>query len=249
MVFCSNKLFKIMDDNDQQISSSGDDKNGLSDIVGHSPTMSDHDGQRPTLSPTENWLTTEEIVLRLADQFGVKRDRRSAERYCQKGKIKAFFDDAQNIWFAEQGSVDLLGAQLKEIQDRREETVGVSSDDKSKSQRANEQTNQNLKQTVDTDGDGVYELRAKVTQLETEVKVKSELINHLQTAREKDRDRFIELASETGEVKAEVKHLQAMLQITDGSEKSGNSDTIGSEKIISHDPANDQPEDSYPDQE
>jgi hypothetical protein len=53
-------------------------------------------------------------------------------------------------------------------------------------------------------------------QLEFEVKSKSEIINHLQSAREKDRDRFIELASESGEYKAEVKQLRTTLQLTDG---------------------------------
>ena len=93
------------------------------DDDGQSRTMSDTVGQRPTLSPTDgDWLTTDKIVLRLAEKFGVHRDRRSAERYCQNEKVKAFFDDAQNIWFAEQESVDRLGAQLKEIQDRQEKS-------------------------------------------------------------------------------------------------------------------------------
>ena len=83
------------------------------------PTMSDSVGQSLNDETDKTWLTTEELVYRLADKHYVKRDQRSAERYCQNGKIKAFIDDAQGIWFAEQTRVDTIGAQLKEFQERK----------------------------------------------------------------------------------------------------------------------------------
>ena len=187
------------------------------DDDGQSRTMSDTVGQRPALSPTDgDWLTTDKIVLRLAEKFNVHRDRRSAERYCQSEKVKAFFDDAQNIWFAEQESVDRLGAQLKEIQDRQEKSSATTVD---KPEPADtEPKNQPSQETrSEQQTDEVYELRAKLVQLEAEVKIKSAMIDQLNTHREKDRGRFIELATETGETKAEVKHLQSLLQLGDGS--------------------------------
>ena len=187
------------------------------DDDGQSRTMSDTVGQRPALSPTDgDWLTTDKIVLRLAEKFGVHRDRRSAERYCQNEKVKAFFDDAQNIWFAEQESVDRLGAQLKEIQDRQEKSSATTAD---KPEPADtEPENQPLQGSrSEQQTDEVYELRAKLVQLEAEVRIKSSMIDQLNTHREKDRERFIELATETGETKAEVKHLQSLLQLGDGS--------------------------------
>ena len=129
-------------------------------------------------------------------------------------------DDAQGIWFAEQSSVDILGAQLKEFQERK--PVGNRSEtitDPAPQQRSGTDASENHSsiQTGQAESHtNVHELRAKVVELEFEVKAKSEVINHLQSAREKDRDRFIELASETGEYKAEVKQLRGTLQITDG---------------------------------
>ena len=190
------------------------------DSVGHERTMSDNVGQGFNDEPDKTWLTTEELVNRLADKHDVKRDRRSAERYCQKGKVKAFMDDAQGIWFAEQSSVDILGAQLKEFQERkpvgnRSETIADPAPQQGSGTDASE--NHSSNQTGQAESHtNVHELRAKVVELEFEVKAKSEVINHLQSAREKDRDRFIELASETGEYKAEVKQLRGTLQITDG---------------------------------
>jgi hypothetical protein len=206
------------------------DENLSSDNVGHVPTLTDTDGLSRTMSDNvaqaktsdnnEVWLTTDEIVQRLSEKFTVKRDRRSAERYCNSGKVKAFLDDAQGIWFAEQSSVDILGAQLLEIHNRKYQggqgTVSKTEQDKSNQDNNDaENSNQNA---VERKGKqiSIHDLRAQVMQLEFEVKSKTEIINHLQSAREKDRDRFIELASESGEYKAETKHLRATLQLTDG---------------------------------
>ena len=189
------------------------------DSVGHGRTMSDGVGENSNYEPDKTWLTTEEFVNRLVDKHDVKRDRRSAERYCQNGKVKAFMDDAQGIWFAEQSSVDILGAQLKEFQERRRvgsrsETITESAPQSENKTAASDNYATKPHKQAETHAN-VHDLRAKVVELEFEVKAKSEVINHLQSAREKDRDRFIELASETGGYKAEVKQLRATLQLTD----------------------------------
>jgi hypothetical protein len=192
----------------------------VSDSVRPSPSSSDSVGHSADSSLNEVWLTTDEIVQRLFDKFDVKRDRRSAERYCHSGKVKAFLDDAQGIWFAEQSSVDILAAQLLEIQNRRGQ--GYQSATKESGQERDSLDENSAKDLRQGSGDreaiqsGLHDLRAQVMQLEFEVKSKSEIINHLQSAREKDRDRFIELASESGEYKAEVKQLRATLQLADG---------------------------------
>ncbi len=78
----------------------------MSGSVRPDPSLSDNDGQSNS-GADEIWLTTDQIVQRLSDKFDVKRDRRSAERYCNSGKVRAFLDDAQGIWFAEQSSVGI----------------------------------------------------------------------------------------------------------------------------------------------
>ncbi len=200
-----------------------------SDDVGHVPPESDNVRPNPSLSDTvgqnnsdtdEIWLTTDQIVQRLSDRFGVNRDRRSAERYCNSGKVRAFLDDAQGIWFAEQSSVDILAAQLLEIQNRRNpDRQGTVPEPNQENNQTNSSAPENPKQASESrkeDQLDVHDLRAKVMQLEFEVKSKSDIINHLQSAREKDRDKFIELATETGEYKAELKQLNSVLQLTDG---------------------------------
>src|ERR671916_2354170 len=97
-----------------------------SDLARPEPTMTDQDGQRPTLSSVrreEYNLTTRE-ALQLFEDAGLPRNQRSIERYCADGKLDAFLDSDEQRYYISRASVERLIGQLQEIK-ARHEAVGV----------------------------------------------------------------------------------------------------------------------------
>jgi hypothetical protein len=92
----------------------------MSDTVRPSPTMSDHDGQRPTMSATrsdQHTMTTTEVV-QLFDSSALPREKRSIERYCEQGKLDCFKDPDELRYYVTRTSAEKLIGHLKELKER-----------------------------------------------------------------------------------------------------------------------------------
>jgi uncharacterized protein (DUF1778 family) len=95
----------------------------MSDSVRPSPTQSDHDGQRPTMSATRSdhhTMTTTEVV-KLFEESGLPREKRSIERYCEAGKLDCFKDPDEMRYYITQESAEKLIGHLKELQARHQQ--------------------------------------------------------------------------------------------------------------------------------
>src|SRR3712207_4571983 len=91
-----------------------------SDNVRPSPTQSDHDGQRPTVSATrsdQHTMTTTEVV-KLFEESGLPREKRSIERYCEAGKLDCFKDPDEMRYYVTHASAEKLIGHLKELKER-----------------------------------------------------------------------------------------------------------------------------------
>jgi hypothetical protein len=94
----------------------------MTDIVGHSPTTTDRDGQGPTVSSAiktaTHTFTTHDAVGMLTN-LGVARTQRSIERYCNNGSLDCFYDDDIRQNYITPESIERLAAYLKEIAARK----------------------------------------------------------------------------------------------------------------------------------
>ena len=91
-----------------------------SDNVRPSPTQSDHDGLRPTLSATRSdhhTMTTSEVV-KLFEESGLPREKRSIERYCEAHKLDCFKDPDEMRYYITQASAEKLIGHLRELKER-----------------------------------------------------------------------------------------------------------------------------------
>ena len=95
----------------------------MSDSDRPSPTLSDHDGQRPTMSATrsdQHTMTTTEVV-KLFEEAGLPREKRSIERYCEAGKLDCFKDPDEMRYYITRTSAEKLIGHLKEIKARHQQ--------------------------------------------------------------------------------------------------------------------------------
>src|SRR5437588_7891784 len=86
--------------------------------------MSDHDGQRPTMSATrsdQHTMTTSEVV-KLFEEATLPREKRSIERYCEQGKLDCFKDPDEMRYYITRASADRLIGHLKELKERHEQS-------------------------------------------------------------------------------------------------------------------------------
>lgn len=101
----------------------------MSDNDGHGRTISDHDGQRPTMSSqqkrSDHTFRSHEAT-RLLEQLGVMRTQRSIERYCKNGNLDCYYDGDLGQYFITRASVERLAGYLKEIQGRKESAAAGS---------------------------------------------------------------------------------------------------------------------------
>ena len=95
---------------------------------GSVPLVAADGGHLPPVSPIENQsrLTTKE-VLGLFENSGIQRSLRSIERYCKEGRLVAFTDPDEGMYYIEQASAEQLISHLKEIQSRHAPVATVAS--------------------------------------------------------------------------------------------------------------------------
>src|SRR5919201_930070 len=106
-----------MHDDTQQLSPT------TSDHVRPRPTLSDHDGQRPTWSATrsdQHTMTTTEVV-KLFEESGLPREKRSIERYCEAHKLDCFKDPDEMRYYITQASAEKLIGHLRELKERHQQ--------------------------------------------------------------------------------------------------------------------------------
>jgi hypothetical protein len=102
----------------------------MSDHVRPSPTLSDHDGQRPTMSATRSdshTMTTSEVA-KLFEGAALPRDKRSIERYCEQGKLDCFKDPDEMRYYITRTSADRLIGHLKELKERHQQPSPPATD-------------------------------------------------------------------------------------------------------------------------
>ena len=171
----------------------------LSDNVGHGRTMSDNDGQAPTVSAqqkrSDHTLTSHEAT-RLLEQLGVMRTQRSIERYCKSGNLDCYYDGDLGQYFITRASVERLAGYLKEIQGRKEAApagspsteVPTASDDRVG--RGRDATHQRA-----SDADELRQLQAHIKELEfanRDLEIASRVKDELLRRAEQDRQQLID---------------------------------------------------------
>ena len=98
-----------------------------SDNVRPRPTQSDHDGLRPTLSATRSdhhTMTTSEVV-KLFEDSGLPREKRSIERYCEAHKLDCFKDPDEMRYYITRASAEKLIGHLQELQQRHQQQSAI----------------------------------------------------------------------------------------------------------------------------
>src|SRR6266516_6197932 len=92
----------------------------MSDSVRPSPIQSDHDGHSPSWSATRSdshTMTTTEVV-KLFEESGLPREKRSIERYCEADKLDCFKDPDEMRYYITRESAEKLIGHLKELRER-----------------------------------------------------------------------------------------------------------------------------------
>jgi len=168
--------------------------------------------------PSEVHTLTSKEVAKLFEQAGIPRSPRSAERYCEFGKLDCIKDPDEGRWYASQKGVDLLIRQLKELQARHQQSEGgtppeVPEGDKggALSDAGGPSPPLSDKNQEAGDPQSIKELEDKVWSLKLEDGIKERLL--LQAKKDKDADRadLLALSREVGVLATENKQLRGLL--------------------------------------
>lgn len=155
---------------------------------GNVPLVVASGGHAPPVSTIENKsprLTTKE-VLGLFESSGVQRSLRSIERYCKEGRLVAFSDPDEGMYYIEQESAEQLISHLKEIQSRHAPVAAVASvappvgeRAEAKEETAEPTHKQAQKEPDEHTAAKIQKLEEAVTSLEVDKRVRDSVISNL----------------------------------------------------------------------
>lgn len=187
------------------------------DAGGQRPPMAANGGQRPTVTPSEAHTLSSKEVAGLFEQTGIPRSPRSAERYCEFGKLDCIKDPDEGHWYASKESVDLLIGQLKELQARHQNTEGVNAPetpgrDKGGVLSGAGGPSPSLSDRDREPGDAqrLKELEDKVWNLELDNKVKDQLLLRAKEEKQEDRKDLLTYSHRIGELETENQQLKLL---------------------------------------
>lgn len=178
--------FPIGSDNDGQ-------RPPVADNGGHGRTVTNSDGQRPTMSSarkTEAHTMSSVDAARLFEKHGIPRSQRSIERYCKSGDLDSFFDPDVRQWFITPASVERLASYLREVAQKKgttaPPTTGATEGDDGGAQRATSAGGELSNGTeLEELRRHAKELEAKNRDLEIATRVKDKFIERLEQERER----------------------------------------------------------------
>jgi hypothetical protein len=190
----------------------------MSDHGGQRPTMTDNDRQRPTLSDrrSEHHTVTSREVMKLFELANLPRSQRSIERYCKEGKLDCFVDPDEQRYYVTQASVDLLIGQLKEIQARHHQEIivepfrtGPTSTDDVRQRATSPEIPHKETGTYEV---RIKELEDKVFHLSVEKEAKDQVVTMLRDQIKEDRAQYTTLIQESTEKLAKYSRQVGQLE-------------------------------------
>ena len=172
---------------------------------------------------TSKHILSTRDVQEIFDASGIPRNKRSIERYCKHGSLDAFYDAVAGRYFITRESVDVLTAQLKDIQlPKHNQYVSTAAynDTVYTNQRHGTTTQESVSEMPRHTSDNVgthaattprlNELEAEVMSLRIDKQVRDRLIEELKAEFHRQ---FSNFTSELKEQARQVGELQTKLQI------------------------------------
>lgn len=149
-------------------------------------------GNLPPVSPIENQsprLTTKE-VLGLFDNSGIQRSLRSIERYCKEGRLVAFTDPDEGMYYIEQASAEQLISHLKEIQSRHAPVATVASVSPAVAEEEEKPEKPEQSEPDERSADKAKELDDELLSLKIDKAARDQIITGLRDQLRGDREAF-----------------------------------------------------------